>query len=49
MGETCQCGCEFCRSGLFIKTHTKMDCVFHCKKSHLREHPHGRGTDLVAK
>lgn len=33
MKETCACNCEYCRSGLTVHSHSKLDCVVHCRNS----------------
>jgi hypothetical protein len=29
----CSCDCPFCRSGIVVNRHVKMDCLQHCYKS----------------
>ncbi len=29
----CSCDCAFCRSGIVVVRHTKIDCMLHCYKS----------------
>jgi hypothetical protein len=28
----CSCDCPFCKSGIIVSRHTKLDCVLHCYK-----------------
>lgn len=33
MEKTCECGCDFCTSGVTVHVHKKLDCLFSCEFS----------------